>query len=139
MSSGEALELREDELVIEASRAGGPGGQNVNKVETRVTVRFDLESSARFSALERQRLRERLATRINRAGVLRVSSQKHRSQKANREAAVARLAELIAWALSEDPPRVPTKLPRRAQVARERRKRQQSERKRLRGRVAAED
>ena len=62
---------------------------------------------------EKERLRERLSTRINKAGVLSVSSQRHRTQAANRDAARERFVELVREALEEQPPRRPTRTPRR--------------------------
>lgn len=112
--------------------APSPGsGQNLNKVETRVTVAFDVTGSPTLSDEQRQRLAERLGSRITRAGVLRVTSQRHRSQAANRKAAVERFAELLADALSEDPERRPTKVPKAA-------RRRRLEGKRRRSRVKRE-
>jgi ribosome-associated protein len=105
------LEIPDEELEFATSRSSGPGGQNVNKVNTRVTVLFDVDRSAVLSEAQRALVRERLATRISKAGVLRVTSQRHRTQSANRDAAVERLAELMADALSENPKRVPVKMP----------------------------
>src|SRR5215475_13463468 len=89
------IALPEEELTFATSRSGGPGGQNVNKLETRVTLRFDLAGSPSLSPEQKARLRERLATRITKAGVLQVTAQRHRTQAANREAAVERFAELL--------------------------------------------
>ena len=112
------LAIPEGELRFTASRSGGPGGQNVNKVATRVTLIFDVGGSPSLSPDQKARIRERLATRISRDGVLRVVSQRHRTQAANRKAAVERFVELLRVALAEEPPRVPT---RPTRVARERR------------------
>ena len=106
------------ELSVVFSRSSGPGGQNVNKVSTRATVLFDVAASPSLSDEQKRRIRDRLATRVSGAGVLRVSSQRERSQSANREAAEARLIELLSEALAEQPPRRPTRVPR---AARERR------------------
>lgn len=128
----EGLEIPEEELSFATSRSGGPGGQNVNKLETKVTLRFDLAGSASLSEEQKARLRERLATRITREGVLQVSSQRHRTQAANREAAVARFAELVGEALQEEAPRKPTKVPRAVKRRRLDNKRRQSLKKRQR-------
>jgi ribosome-associated protein len=93
------LVLPERDLEYRTSRSSGPGGQHVNKVETRVTIRFDLEATDSLSETQKERVRQRLATRVTRAGVLWVVAQKHRSQSANRDEARARLARLLAAAL----------------------------------------
>jgi len=112
------LAIPEGELTFGASRAGGPGGQNVNKVATKVTLTFDVAGSPSLSEPQRARIRERLATRITRDGVLHVVSQRHRTQGANRAAALARFAELLRGALAEEPERVPT---RPSRISRQRR------------------
>lgn len=123
-----SLTIPDSELELKTSRSAGPGGQNVNKLETRVTVRFDVAGSPSLGEEERERIRERLGTRITKAGVLQVSSQRHRTQAANREAAVARLAELLAGALEPEAERKPTRMPKAA-------KRRRLEEKRRRGRL----
>jgi len=121
--------IAEDELRFEVSRSSGPGGQNVNKVETRVAVLLDLERVSGLSFSQRQLVRERLHTRISRTGVLRVTSQKHRTQAANREAAVERLKELLRWALAPETPRKPTRPTAAARARRRREKELRSRRK----------
>jgi ribosome-associated protein len=74
------LAIPEHELAFSASRSSGPGGQNVNKVSSRVTLTFDVENSPSLSDSQRRRIRSRLQTRINKDGVLRVISQISRSQ-----------------------------------------------------------
>jgi ribosome-associated protein len=134
----EHLAIPEDELTFVTSRSGGPGGQNVNKLETRVAVRFDL-ASPRLTGEQRARLGERLATRITRAGVLQVTSQRHRTQAANREAALARLGELLRDALAEPERRRPTRPSRAARARRLEAKRLRSRRKRERTAPRMED
>jgi ribosome-associated protein len=130
--------LPEEELTFATSRSGGPGGQNVNKLETRVTVRLDLASPSLDDA-RRARIRERLATRISRAGVLSVTSQRHRTQAANREAAVARLVELLREAFAEQEPRRATRPTRAARARRLRAKSLRSQRKRDRAAPSSDD
>ena len=121
----DGLAIPEEELAFATSRSGGPGGQNVNKLETRVTLRFDLAGSPSLSDEQKARLRERLATRITRSGVLHVSAQKHRTQASNREAALQRFAELLREGLREEAPRKKTRMPAAA------RRRRLDEKKRL--------
>src|SRR5947207_1091710 len=112
------LSIPEDELTFTASRSGGPGGQNVNKVSSRVTLTFDVLHSPSLSDDQRRRISSRLATRINKDGILRVISQQTRSQELNREDATSRFAELLSGALTVERPRVKTRLPRSAHARR---------------------
>jgi ribosome-associated protein len=127
----EDLEIPDEELAFATSRSSGPGGQNVNKVNTRVTVLFNVDQSATLSPEQRVLLHARLGGRISRAGVLRVVSQRHRTQLANRDAAVERLVQLLRDALTENPERIPPAVPRQA-------KERRLEEKRRRARVKRE-
>jgi len=124
--------LRDEELSFVASRSSGPGGQNVNKVSTKVTVRFDLAASPSLTDEQKARVRERLATRVSGSGVLQVSAQRERSQAANRAAAQARLVELLREALAELPARRPTRASRAVRERRLAEKKQHGARKRER-------
>lgn len=99
------------------ARSSGPGGQNVNKVNTRIMLRFDVVNSPRLSDWQRGRIRSRLATRITKDGVLVIVSQRHRTQRANRQATVERFSELLCEALKRKRVRKKTK-PSRGSIER---------------------
>lgn len=119
----EDLKVRPDltipgrEIDFSASRSGGPGGQNVNKVATKVTLRFNVRDSEALDDAHKKRIQVRLANRITTDGDLVIQSDEHRTQPRNREAARERLASLIRAALRVDRRRIPTR-PTRASVKR---------------------
>lgn len=106
------LTIPDQELRFTFSRSPGPGGQQVNKLNTRVTLWFDLDASPSLTEAEKARLHQRLATRINKAGQLWVVAFASRSQHANREAALLRFATLLAEGLAVERPRRETKVPK---------------------------
>lgn len=114
------------------SRASGPGGQHVNKVETRVTVLFDFANCDLLTDGQRARIRERLHTRMSSDGRLQVTRGADRSQRANREAAELALVELLFEALRRRKARIATKPSRGARERRIQSKKQRGETKRLR-------
>ncbi|HEY0788811.1 MAG TPA: alternative ribosome rescue aminoacyl-tRNA hydrolase ArfB [Thermoanaerobaculia bacterium] len=124
------IAIPESELRFVASRASGPGGQNVNKVSSRITLLFDVAASPSLDDAQKAKIGERLATRISRDGVLQVSSQRHREQGMNRAAALERFAELLRDALTDAPRRRKTRIPRAA-------KKRRVEEKRKRGEIKA--
>jgi ribosome-associated protein len=124
------LTIAVEELTFTASRSSGPGGQNVNKLSTRVTLQFDVLRSSSLTEEQKVRILAKLKSRISKDGVLRVSCQQSRSQAANRDRAVERFVELLRQALTRRRPRRKTAVP---PSARERR----LEAKKRRGRVKA--
>jgi ribosome-associated protein len=126
------LSIPEDELELRTSKSGGPGGQNVNKVNTRVTLRFDVFRSPSLSEPQKRRIVSRLATKITAAGILHVTSRKSRSQAANREAAEERFAALLREALTPKLARRRTAAPPSAEDERLRAKKRRSRIKRHR-------
>ncbi len=133
------LSISEEELKFKASRSGGPGGQNVNKVASRVILLFDVDQSANLSEDQKKRIRKRLANRINKEGILRVVSQQHRTQLANRKAALDRFLELMMQALRKQRPRRQTKLPRSAKRHRLEEKARRGQLKHSRSETGIED
>ena len=106
----EGVLIPENEIRITASRSGGPGGQNVNKVSSKVTLSFDVRGSAVLSEEQKRKIMGRLATRISKEGILQIVSQRTRSQELNRLDAVERFSELLRRALTPQTPRIKTRV-----------------------------
>ncbi len=102
------------ELSFAFSRSSGAGGQNVNKVNTRVELRFDVAQSPSLSEGQRQLLLEKLAQRLTQDGVLIVNSDRHRTQGRNRDDCLERFVALVADALKPPPPKRKATRPGRA-------------------------
>ena len=127
------------ELEYRATRSGGPGGQHVNTSSTRVELVFAVATTPSLTDAQRARIMERLASRIDSAGLLRLASSSSRSQHQNREDVTQRLATLLADALRERKPRKRTRVPRAAKEARLQEKKQRARRKKDRSRPTTED
>jgi ribosome-associated protein len=120
------ISIPDEELRFTASLSGGPGGQNVNKVNTRVTLWFDVANSPSLSQEQKELITSRLGSRMSKEGVLRVISQQTRSQAANRELALERFVELLRSALKQTPIRKKTRVSRGAKLRRLEEKKQHS-------------
>jgi len=120
----DSLSLPESELVFRFTTGGGPGGQHVNKTATRVTLIFDIAHSPSLDDETRDRLLERLSSRIDRRGVVRINVHGSRSQWQNRATAIAVFQRLLADALTEQAERRPTRPTRRSREERLARKKQ---------------
>ena len=136
---GKELCIPETELQFTTSRSGGPGGQHVNKVSSRVTLHFDVKKTVRLNTQQKKRVLACLRTRVNKEGVLRLHSQKYRSQSANREDLLERFTWLLDMALKPRTPRVPTKMSKGVKEKRLKEKKRHGQLKRTRSRQQIED
>ena len=106
------------ELSFSYARSSGAGGQNVNKVNSKVLLAFDLEATASLTEGEKKRIKQKLSGRISQKGILHVVSMRHRSQYANRQETIDRFVQLMQLALSREKKRFRTKIPRAARQKR---------------------
>ena len=126
------LVIPEGAISIRFSRSGGPGGQNVNKVETRAEVLFDLAGSDLLSPADRARATARLASRLTKEGVLAVACERTRHRERNLREALERMGEILREAILPPKPRRRTRPTRSSRERRLESKRREGEKKKWR-------
>lgn len=132
LSITHTLSIPRSELQYRATRAGGPGGQHVNTSSTRIELLWDLQTSRAVDDEQRERLRTRLAARLDADGMVRVVASDRRSQQQNKKAAEERLASLVRHALHVPKKRRATKPTKAAKEKRLASKKKHSDLKRQR-------
>lgn len=133
------LTIPAQEMEITASRSSGPGGQHVNKTDTRIQVRWNLVESSCVNDLQRGLLQRNLSPRLTEAGDLLIVCDTYRSQRRNREEALQRLAALVREALIPPKPRKKTRPSRASREKRLQEKKQRSQVKKGRGKPSDSD
>jgi ribosome-associated protein len=126
------VSVPEAEFEVRVSRSGGPGGQSVNKTDSKVELRWSVDETSALTDEQRRRVRNRLANRITDDGVLILRSSEHKSQHRNREAVLARFRALVGEALEPPRTRKPTRRTRASKERRLQAKKHRGELKRLR-------
>ncbi|PKP36511.1 MAG: aminoacyl-tRNA hydrolase [Bacteroidetes bacterium HGW-Bacteroidetes-15] len=120
------------EFTFSASRSGGAGGQNVNKVNTKVELRFTISSSSLLNDYEKEILSEKLANKLTTEGELIIVSQTERTQLGNKQKCIEKFYKTISRALKVDKKRTPTKPTKASRIKRMNIKRIQSDKKEMR-------
>lgn len=123
------------EFVFQTSRSSGPGGQNVNKVNTRVELRFNIPASQLLDDSQKNSLMEKLASKLTTDGTLIIAAQKERSQLLNKEDAVRRFYALMERSLRPVKKRKATRPTKSSVEKRISSKKQQADKKKLRGKI----
>ncbi|WP_312134769.1 alternative ribosome rescue aminoacyl-tRNA hydrolase ArfB [Brevundimonas sp.] len=128
--------IPDEELEFRFYRAGGPGGQNVNKVSTAVQMRFDVKNSPSLNDYTRERLMKKAGSRLTLDGVIVITATRFRTQERNRQDAIERLEEMVAEAAVRQAYRVATKPTRASKERRLKAKSTRSAVKSGRGKVS---
>ncbi|RZF58134.1 alternative ribosome rescue aminoacyl-tRNA hydrolase ArfB [Sphingobacterium corticibacterium] len=122
-------ELLQKELMYRTSRSGGAGGQHVNKVESKVTLVWNVNASEVLTEDEKTRVLQKLTNRLNKEGVLQMEASTERSQIKNKEIVTIRFFDLLHQALKKEKKRLATKIPKSQILDRLDRKKKQSQKK----------
>jgi ribosome-associated protein len=128
----EDLSIPDSEVRFSAARSGGPGGQHVNKVSSRVILEFDVMHTSVLSPYQKRKIAERVGHRMNQQGILRLQVQRHRTQSANRADLVEKFIGLLQDALRPVKSRVRTRVPYRVREKRLEEKKLRTQIKRVR-------
>jgi ribosome-associated protein len=126
------LSIPDAEVRFSAARSGGPGGQHVNKVNSRVILEFDVIHTSVLSPYQKRKIAEMVGHRMNQQGILRLQAQRHRTQSANRADLLERFIEILRDALRPVKSRVPTRVPRSVREKRLEEKKLRTQVKRVR-------
>lgn len=127
------------EIEITASRSGGPGGQHVNKSDTKITIRWNVKKTKALDEIKKNRVLKNLQSRLTTEGDLIIHSRSTRSQQQNKKNAIEKLVKILKKALLVPKKRMKTRTPKAIKEARLREKKQRSEIKKMRQKKIDED